>query len=62
MHEPSTAPDIWWGKDSPNHPMDEEAFFVNRRKGIEHLNNAETVVVVDAFANWDSQVIHYNPN
>ena len=60
VREPSSASDIWWGGASPNHPMEEDAFLANRRRGVEYLNNAEAVFVVDAFANWDHQVTAYS--
>jgi phosphoenolpyruvate carboxykinase (ATP) len=30
VREPSTEADIWWGQGSPNYPMDERAFMLNR--------------------------------
>ena len=53
VQEASTEADLWWGGSSPNHPTDEASFLINRQRAIQHLNEAEAVFVVDAFANWD---------
>ena len=56
VREPSSEADLWWGGSSPNHPMDETTFLAHRSRGVAHLNRAEAVFVVDAFANWDQKV------
>ena len=46
---------IWWDKNSPNIPMDQETFLINRETAICYLNNLEKVFVFDGFAGWDKE-------
>lgn len=56
MKEPTTESDIWWGGASPNYPMDERAFLLNRARGVDYLNFLDAIFVFDGYANWDPQV------
>ncbi|KAG1676081.1 hypothetical protein FOA52_014946 [Chlamydomonas sp. UWO 241] len=50
--EPGSEGDIWWGGASPNFPMDESTFLVNRQRAADYLNLVERVYVVDGYVNW----------
>jgi hypothetical protein len=52
LKEPGSEKDVWWGGASPNHPMEEREFLVNRQRTVDFLNFSEHVYVVDAFVNW----------
>ncbi|MEW5301449.1 MAG: hypothetical protein WDW36_004309 [Sanguina aurantia] len=47
-----TEKDVWWGTGSPNYPMDERTFLLNRARAVDYLNFIDTVYVFDGFANW----------
>lgn len=55
VKEPTTESDIWWGGASPNYPMDERAFLLNRARGVDYLNFLDAIFVFDGYANWDPQ-------
>eukprot|EP00197_Chlamydomonas_leiostraca_P009659 CAMPEP_0202865056 /NCGR_PEP_ID=MMETSP1391-20130828/5165_1 /ASSEMBLY_ACC=CAM_ASM_000867 /TAXON_ID=1034604 /ORGANISM="Chlamydomonas leiostraca, Strain SAG 11-49" /LENGTH=556 /DNA_ID=CAMNT_0049544849 /DNA_START=78 /DNA_END=1748 /DNA_ORIENTATION=+ len=55
VREPSTEADVWWGQGSPNYPMDERAFLLNRARGVDYLNFLDAIFVFDGYANWDTQ-------
>jgi len=55
VREPESEGDVWWGKGSPNYPMDERAFLLNRSRAVDYLNYLPAIFVVDGFANWDEQ-------
>lgn len=52
VREPSTEKDIWWGDGSPNFPMDERSFVLNRERAVDYLNFIGRVYVIDGYANW----------
>lgn len=51
VHNPASAPDIWWGP--VNFPLDETTFSINRERAKDYLNTRDRLYVVDAFAGWD---------
>jgi phosphoenolpyruvate carboxykinase (ATP) len=51
VREPASEDRIWWGE--VNRPLDEEHFEAVRDKVIAHLDTADAVYVVDAFAGAD---------
>ncbi|KAL6747533.1 phosphoenolpyruvate carboxykinase, splice variant [Haematococcus lacustris] len=53
VREPSTEGDIWWGNGSPNYPMDERAFMLNRSRAVDYLNFLPSIFVFDGYANWE---------
>uniref|UniRef100_A0A7R9VPY4 phosphoenolpyruvate carboxykinase (ATP) n=1 Tax=Chlamydomonas euryale TaxID=1486919 RepID=A0A7R9VPY4_9CHLO len=52
VKEDGTKADVWWGGSSPNFPMQEQEFLINRQRTVDFLNYVEQVYVVDAFVNW----------
>lgn len=50
VREPESEADIWWGHGSPNHPMDERAFILNRSRAVDYLNFLPSMFVFDGFA------------
>lgn len=52
VREQTTEKDIWWGDGSPNYPMDERSFVLNRERAVDYLNFMGRVFVVDGYANW----------
>lgn len=55
VREPSTEADVWWGQGSPNFPMDERAFMLNRSRAVDYLNYLPAIFVCDGYANWDEE-------
>ncbi|KAF5827858.1 phosphoenolpyruvate carboxykinase, splice variant [Dunaliella salina] len=53
MREPQTEKEVWWGQGSPNFPMDERAFLLNRARAVDYLNFIDAIFVFDGYANWD---------
>ncbi len=56
VREADSESDIWWGQGSPNYPMDERAFILNRSRAVDYLNFLPSIFVVDGYANWDEEV------
>ena len=44
---------VWWGGNSPNIPLSENTFMINRERAIDYLNTKERLYVFDGFAGWD---------
>eukprot|EP00835_Amoeboradix_gromovi_P004723 NODE_387_length_9532_cov_0.176402.p4 type:complete len:243 gc:universal NODE_387_length_9532_cov_0.176402:547-1275(+) len=44
---------VWWGGNSPNIPLTEDTFMINRERAIDYLNTKERLYVFDGFAGWD---------
>jgi phosphoenolpyruvate carboxykinase (ATP) len=55
VREPSTEADVWWGAGSPNHPLDERSFFLNRARAVDYLNFLPSIFVFDGYANWSKE-------
>mmetsp|Transcript_11436 Transcript_11436/g.20176 ORF Transcript_11436/g.20176 Transcript_11436/m.20176 type:complete len:559 (+) Transcript_11436:95-1771(+) len=55
VKETESEADVWWGQGSPNHPMDERAFILNRSRAVDYLNFLPSVFVFDGYANWDPE-------
>jgi len=53
VKEPDSEADVWWGKGSPNYPMDDRTFLLNRCRAIDFLNFVDRIFVFDGFANWN---------
>eukprot|EP01025_Chloroclados_australasicus_P022959 TRINITY_DN23491_c0_g1_i1.p1 TRINITY_DN23491_c0_g1~~TRINITY_DN23491_c0_g1_i1.p1 ORF type:complete len:664 (+),score=89.73 TRINITY_DN23491_c0_g1_i1:84-1994(+) len=51
-----TEKDIWWGTGSPNVPLDERTFFMNREIAVDYLNQLDELYVLDGLANWDPKL------
>jgi ATP-dependent phosphoenolpyruvate carboxykinase len=56
VRDPASEGDVWWGGASPNIPMDERAFLLNRSRAVDYLNYLPAIFVFDGFANWDAEV------
>jgi phosphoenolpyruvate carboxykinase (ATP) len=50
-----TAQDVWWGKGSPNIPMDVDTFIRTRERALDYLNMLDEVFVFDGFAGADPE-------
>ena len=59
VKEPDSEADVWWGKGSPNYPMDDRTFLLNRCRAIDFLNFVDRIFVFDGFANWNEAVSCY---
>lgn len=57
VEDPAIQNDVWWPKNdgSPNFPISEESFLVNRDRAINFLNTREKLFIVDGFAGWDEE-------
>ena len=44
---------VWWGGNSPNIPLSENTFMINRERAIDYLNTKDRLYVFDGFAGWD---------
>jgi len=55
VREPGSEGDLWWGEGSPNYPMDERSFLLNRHRAVDYLNYIDAVFVFDGYANWDDK-------
>ncbi|KAG1670678.1 hypothetical protein FOA52_010953 [Chlamydomonas sp. UWO 241] len=51
VRDAGTQDDVWWGNASPNFPMEEHEFLINRQRTVDFLNFSKVVYVVDAFVN-----------
>lgn len=43
VQDPVTQGDVWWGGNSPNFPMEEQEFLINRQRAVDFLNFAPQV-------------------
>ena len=41
VKDPDTQADVWWGGSSPNFPMEEHEFLINRQRTVDFLNFVE---------------------
>lgn len=48
--------DVWWGGASPNFPMTEDTFCINRHRAAGYLNSVDRLYVVDGYVNWKESV------
>ncbi len=46
---------IWWGKNSPNIPLDKEIFQINKETAIDFIKMQDNIFVFDGFAGWDEK-------
>lgn len=58
--EDQTKDHVWWGdvddpKKSPNMPISEASYAVNRNRGVSYLNTVPQVFIVDGYASWDER-------
>jgi phosphoenolpyruvate carboxykinase (ATP) len=51
VRHPDSERDVWWGP--VNHPIDDQAFLLNRQRAIDYLNTRDQIYVCDGFAGWD---------
>ncbi|NDC62632.1 MAG: phosphoenolpyruvate carboxykinase (ATP) [Planctomycetia bacterium] len=51
VRHPDSDADVWWG--AVNHPIDDQAFLLNRQRAIDYLNTRDQIYVCDGFAGWD---------
>jgi phosphoenolpyruvate carboxykinase (ATP) len=58
--EETSKDHIWWGdvedpKKSPNMPLSEKSYLINRNRAVSYLNTVPQIFIVDGYASWDER-------
>lgn len=58
--EETSKDHIWWGdvedpKKSPNMPLSEKSYMINRNRAVSYLNTVPQIFIVDGYASWDDR-------
>lgn len=58
--EETSKDHVWWGdvdnpKKSPNMPLSEASWKINRNRAVSYLNTVPQIFIVDGYASWDER-------
>ncbi|VVU95292.1 Phosphoenolpyruvate carboxykinase [seawater metagenome] len=45
--------DLWWSEGTPNIPMSNESYQINKNLGINYLNSLQQLYIFDGYIGWD---------